>query len=63
MRQHEHMAIDVQKGLIIEIVKDNGKELYIKIRKAEADEKQQEIPGHYGYKVGEYTTYCFDLKT
>lgn len=53
------VVINVEKGLILEIHKDEKDELYVKVRKAEPGEKQPEFDKHYGYNVGKDTRYIF----
>jgi len=55
----KEVVIDVQKGLILEIIKDEKDGLYVKVRKAEPGEKQPEFDEHYGYNVGKDTRFIF----
>lgn len=58
-RATKEVVIEVQKGLILEVIKENDEDLYVKIRKANECEEQPEIDGHHGYNVGESTRYIF----
>ncbi len=55
----ELILIEVQKGLIIEVKRENSEELHIKVRQAEENERQQRIDGHWGYDMGETRGYYF----
>ena len=56
----KQIVIEVEKGIILELKRENYQEIYIKLRKANENETQPEINGHYGYKDREVTRYFFD---
>ena len=58
-RSAKEVVIEVEKGLILEVIKNNKEEMYVKIRTANTGEKQKEIEGHYGYKAGKNIRYIF----
>jgi len=53
------VVVKVEKGLILEINRDNNKEVYLKIRKAKDGEEQEEFDRHYAYDYGSFLTYFF----
>jgi len=60
MLSRKHIAVTVEKGLILEVKRDDENEIYLNIRKAKEGEEQKEIEGHYGYQYGETLIYHFE---
>ena len=60
MPSRKHIVVTVEKGLILEVNRDDEKEIYLTIRKAKEGEEQKEIEGHYGYQYGETLIYHFE---
>ena len=56
----KQIVVTVEKGLILEVKRDDENEIYLTIRKAREGEEQEKIEGHHGYKHGETLTYYFD---
>lgn len=61
MSEIKTVVVEVEKGLILEINRDNNKQVYLKIRKAKDGEEQEEFDMHYAYNVGSFLRYFFEF--
>jgi len=60
MVSNKFIVVNVEKGLILQVDRDNDREIYLTIRKAKEEEVQEKIEGHHGYKDGEVIRYFFE---